>query len=194
MPRKPMAVPKIAAAVSLLMTALLVGACANTASTLDPAQPPQQEVAALPCHNVQAAVWEQGTELRQYFDDHQGHNVEVWCYRGVFRAHWDVRVGWDEAQGQRPVHHVATIGGCFFEDGQSVGPSIAEGANHAFTRVEWTNQDPAHAHKKYKFSYEFGTSKLTITAVAPGAPPVTKIVAAPASWDDLKAALPIPPD
>jgi len=35
---------------------------------------------------------------------------------------------------------------------------------------------------------------LTITAAAPGAPPVTKIVAAQATWDDLKKALPIPPD
>ena len=193
MPRNPMVAAKLAAAVSLLMTAPLC-ACADAPSTLGPAQPPQQQVAALPCHNVQAAVWEQGTELRQYFSDHHGHNVEVWCYRGMFRAHWDVRVGWDEPQGQRPVHHSATIGGCFFEDGQSVGPFIEQGVDHEFTRVEWTNQDPAHEHKRYKFSYDFGSGMLTITAAAPGAPPVTKIVAAQATWDDLKKALPIPPD
>ena len=181
-----------AAAAASLLVALFLCACANTASTLDPSQP---EVAALPCHNVQAAVWEQGTELRQYFTDHHGHDVEVWCYRGVFRAHWDVRVGWEERNVQQAaVHHSATIGGCFFEDGQSTGPFIEQGANHEFTKIEWTNQDPAHAHKKYRFSYDFGTRQLTITAAAPGTPPVTKIIAAQATWDDLEKALPLPPD
>jgi hypothetical protein len=194
MPRTPMIAPKLAAAAIVLMTALSLCACGNTASTLEPPQAPQPEVAALPCHNVQAAVWEQGIELRQYFTDHHGHDVEVWCYRGVFRAHWDVRVGWDASHAQGPVHHSATIGGCFFENGQSAGPFIKQDANHEFTTVEWTNQDPAHAHKKYNFSYDFGTGKLAVTATAPGMPPVTKIIAAQATWDDLENALPMPPD
>jgi hypothetical protein len=182
---------RTAAAVSLILAVLLLAACANTASTLDP---PQPAVAKLPCENVLVAVWAQGTELRQYYTDHHGRDIEVWCYRGVFRSHWDVRVGWDEQQGARPVHHSATIGGCFFDNGQSVGPYIAETADDRYAKVAWTNEDPANEHKKYRFDYDFGTGQLTITGTIPGAPATTKTVAAPPGWDQLKAQLPFPPD
>ncbi len=191
MPPSPKTARTAAAAVSLLIAALLLCACANTSSTLDP---PQPDLARVPCESVLPAVWDQGAELRQYHTDHHGRDVEVWCYRGVFRSHWDVRVGWDELEQQRSVHHTATIGGCFFDNGQSVGPWILEDADHRYTRIEWTNQDPANEHKKYRFSYDFSTGKETITGIIPGSPPITKVVAAQPTWDQLKAQLPFPPD
>ncbi len=180
-----------AAAAVLVLTALCLGACAGTASTLEARQP---DLARLPCQNTVAAAWQNASELRQYFTDHHGHDVEVWCYRGIVRSHWDVRVGWDELDAQRAVHRTATIAGCFFDDGQSTGPAIIEDADHRYIRVEWTNQDPANQHKSYRFSYDFATGKVTITGIIPGSPPVTRVVAAQGGWDEMKAQLPFPPD
>ena len=180
-----------AAAASLLLVALLLGACAGAPSTADPSP---ENLARQPCTDAALAIWAQGDELRESFSDQHGHDVEVWCHRTIVRSHWDVRVGWDALQGTRPVHRTATIAGCFFDFGQSTGPAITEAADHRFARVVWTNQDPANEHKKYTFSYDFGTGAVTITGTRPGAPPITRVVAAQPTWDDLKAQLPFPPD
>ena len=185
--------PTVAAPVSaLLMTALWLCACAGS-----PSPDPQQ--AAAPCSPAGAAFWKQGQELRQYHTDHRGHDVELWCDRGVFNAHWDLRIGWDEFENApgavaaaRPVHRSRTIAGCFVDWGESVGPDIAEGPDRQYSHIRWTNQDPANDHKKYEFSYDYATGNVTITTTIPGSPPATAVVRPQDNWEQLDALLPNP--
>ena len=140
-----------------------------------------------------------GNELRQYYRDNRGHDIELWCDRGTFNAHWDLRVGGDElvdkygvvpAELLPTVHRSATIGGCFFNDGESFGPVIYEGPDHQYSKVRWTNQDPANQHEKYEFNYDYSSDLITVVATTPGSPPVTAVVRPQESWEKLRELLP----
>jgi hypothetical protein len=169
----------------LLMTALWLCACAGPSSV----DQGEQQLSALPCSLAAPAFWETGSQLRRSYGDGQGHHVELWCDRNLFSSHWDLRID----GGEPPeVRRSMTIGGCFFNEGESNGPIIYEGERHQYARIEWTNQDPANEHEKYKFVYDYSTGLVTITATEPGAPPAMAMVHPQESWEKLKDLLPDP--
>ncbi len=132
-----------------------------------------------------------GEERLEYFGDAHGHDVELWCVRGIFAAHFDLRIGWDEPGG---VHRTRTIAGCFFNDGRNTGPDLSRDASGAFSRVEWTNRSPPSRQVAYRFSYDYGSDKVTITVDTPCHAPISKIVTTQENIDRLEALLPDPPD
>jgi len=177
----------------LMIAASWLSACATPA----PVVQEQPNVLKLSCTLVPATFLKQATELRDYRTDSHGHSVELWCDRDMFSAHWDLRVGWDEpadANGNRPptVHRTATIAGCFFFNGDNTGPTIYQDPDHVFTKVQWTNKDPANDHKKHEFTYDYGSGDLTIVTTVPDTPPVTTVVRPQPSWEKLRELLPDP--
>ena len=159
----------------------------------------EQLAASAPCTPVAVAFWRRGSELRQYYSDNHGHDVELWCHRGIFNAHWDLRVGGDQladnygvvpAELLPTIHRSVTIGGCFFDNGESFGPIIYEGPDHQYIKVGWTNWDPANEHEKYEFAYDYGTGLVTVVATTPGSPPVMTVVRPQESWEQLQDLLP----
>jgi len=135
--------------------------------------------------------------LATYQDDH-GHRIELWCTRRIFDSQFDLRV----ALGQSPQHSVnrqisaapdrlATVGGCFFDNGDNEGPIIVRGPTGAYAKVEWITQDPNH-RRQYRFSYDFGTKLVTVTAKVRGCAPVSRVLAPQASYKKLASLLPHP--
>lgn len=176
---------------TLLATALCLSACAGPSASSGPSSQAlnQQELATLSCRFAGPAFWEIGTELRRHYEDGHGHHVGLWCERNVFGAHWDLRIDGDEPPEAR---RSMTIGGCFFNEGESNGPIIQVGEGHQYAKIEWTNQDPSNEHEKYTFAYDYSTGLVTITATIPGSPPATAVVHPQESWDKLKELLPDP--
>lgn len=153
------------------------------------------------CDNAGLKFWKLGGERLEYYEDAWGRDVEVWCIRGVFNAHFDIRISWTVredtggiADGRPPNYYkvVKTVGGCYFDNGNNGGPDIVTGADKTFSTVGWTNIDPA-SKKEYKFSYDWLTGKLTITTTKPGGgPPNVQVVDPPNSYEDLAKLLPDP--
>lgn len=169
----------------LLATILWLCACTGPMT----AEQRQEQLATLSCRFAGPAFWEIGSELRRHYEDGHGHHVELWCERNVFGAHWDLRID----GGEPPeAHRSMTIGGCFFNQGESNGPIIQEGAGRQYTKIEWTNQDPGNEHEKYSFAYDYSTGLVTITATVPGFPPATTVVHPQETWEKMKDLLPDP--
>ena len=61
----------------------------------------------------------------------------------------------------------------------------------AYAKVEWMTEDLSH-EKKYRFSYDFATKQVTITATVRGCAPVSKVLAPQPTYKSLAALLPHP--
>ena len=135
--------------------------------------------------------------LASYQDGH-GHRVELWCTRRIFDSQFDLRIGVgqsargsDDRRYPAPPARLATVGGCFFDNGENEGPIIIRGPGGAYARLEWITEDPSH-RRKYRFSYDFATNLLRVTATVRGCAPVSKVLPPPASYRKLAALLPHP--
>ena len=150
------------------------------------------------CGYAGLMVRDWGAERVRSYVDPAGRSVEVWCIRSLFTAHYVVRIGWNDrehagaAAGQPTavVRQVRTMAGCYFTHGDNEGPDISEDSAHAFTKVTWTNQDAHNRATAFRFSYDWTTGKLTITATAPGLAPVVRIVDPPDTYEALHKLLP----
>lgn len=135
-----------------------------------------------------------GAERLASYVDAAGRGVEVWCLRGMFSAHYDLRVTWNEPDGAHGamVRRVKSVAGCYFVKGENTGPDIAEDPAGVFTRVTWTNANPRDKGAGYAFSFDWTTGKLTITATASGKAPAVRVVDPPDDYDALDRLLPEP--
>ena len=154
-----------------------------------------------PCRAAGAEFWKAGNRRVEYYQDQHGHAVELWCARGVFSAHYDLRVdradpadrhGAAAGQSADVRHHSMTVAGCLFNYGKNIGPDIYRDASGAYSKVDWTSRDPSR-REEYRFSYDFSTGMVTITLTTPCSAPVSKVVAPQESYEKLTDVLPDPP-
>jgi hypothetical protein len=180
----------------LLMAALLSGLALTAAGHVPEAS--AEVTTRLSCKGSILGFEKRGDErLVSYQDDH-GHIIEVWCTRRIFDSQFDLRISKeppahdDDGHGD-PVApgRLATVGGCFFDDGDNQGPIIVYDQVGAYAKVEWINMDPYH-RRTYRFSYDFSTELITITATVEGCPPASKVLAPQSSYRKLEALLPHP--
>ena len=143
------------------------------------------------CRGAILGAGKPGEERLEYFDDRHGHQVELWCIKGIFAAHFDLRIGWTEQMSG--VHRSRTIAGCFFDDGRNSGPDMVRDADGAYTRVEWINRSPPSKQTTYRFSYDYSADMVSIAVETPCHAPISKIVAPQDNIDRLEALLPEPP-
>ena len=153
--------------------------------------PATADIARFQCRGAILGAGKPGEERLEYFDDRHGPDVELWCVRGVFAAHFDLRIGWtDQSSG---VHRSRTIAGCFFDDGRNSGPNMTSDDAGTYARVEWINRSPPSKNTTYRFSYDYRVDKVTITVESACHAPISKIVAPQDNIDRLEALLPEPP-
>jgi hypothetical protein len=155
------------------------------------ALPVAAEAAHFQCRGAILGAGKPGEERLEYFGDGHGHEVELWCVRGIFSAHFDLRIGWIEQPSG--VRRTRTIAGCFFDDGRNSGPDMVRDTNGAYSRVEWINRSPPSKQTTYRFSYDYSADKVSITVETPCHAPISKIVAPQENIDRLEALLPDPP-
>lgn len=149
------------------------------------------------CHSAGLALGAVGSERLQHYDDGHGHEIELWCVKGVFNAHYDLRIGWNERTPAPDgtvgvVHRFRTIAGCFFNHGHNTGPDISSDAGGAFSQVVWTNESPSEG-VTYRFSYDYAVGRVTVTVATPCHAPVSKVVDPQDSFGQLDDLLPDPP-
>ena len=153
--------------------------------------PAAADTATFQCRGAILDFSKPGQERLEYFDDGHGHAVELWCVKGIFAAHFDLRIGWTEQPSG--IRRTRTIAGCFFDDGRNSGPDMVRDASGAYSRVEWINRSPPAKQAAYRFTYDNHADKVTITVETPCHAPITKIVAPQENIDRLEALLPDPP-
>jgi hypothetical protein len=146
----------------------------------------------LHCHSAGLMLDKVGRELVEHFDDRHGRDIELWCVRGIFTAHFDLRIGWND-RAIPGGHRSMTIAGCFFNHGNNIGPDLSFDASGAYSKVEWTNEAPPSENVTYRFSYDYGTGMVTITATTPCHAPISKVVTPQENFDQLHDLLPEPP-
>lgn len=163
-----------------------------------PAALAQTPITRLSCKGAILGFEQLGDHRLATYQDAYGHHIELWCTRRIFDSQFDLRVALNApvqtAAGKRDAaasDPLATVGGCFFDNGDNDGPIIVNAPGGAYTRVEWTTATPSH-RRQYRFSYDFATDKVTITATVRGCPAVSKIVAPQPSYKNLAALLPHP--
>jgi hypothetical protein len=160
-----------------------------------PRPAPAQEMVpgtTMHCRSAGLAFGKVGRERIEHFDDQHGHDVELWCVRGVLNAHYDLRIGWNDPSAPG-VHRSMTIAGCFFNHGHNAGPDLTWDAGGAYSKVEWTNESPPPENVSYRFSYDYASGMVTITASTPCHAPVSKLVAPQEYFEQLDRLLPKPP-
>ena len=158
----------------------------------------QPQMIRLSCKGAILNFERLGDERLAVYQDAHGHRIELWCTRRIFNSQFDLRIAVAEpAHGrdasQHPVASVrlSTVGGCFFDDGNNEGPFIVRDPYGAYAKVEWMTEDLSH-EKKYRFSYDFATKQVTITATVRGCAPVSKVLAPQPTYKSLAALLPHP--
>jgi len=163
-----------------------------------PAASAQGPTSRLSCNGSILKFEKLGDHRLVSYQDSYGHHIELWCTRRIFDAQFDLRVAMAPAAGKNddprdpvPPERLATVGGCFFDNGVNEGPIILTDTNGAYTKVEWVTEDPSH-WRKYRFSYDFNTKLVTVTSMVQGCAPVTKRLAPQASYKSLAALLPHP--
>jgi hypothetical protein len=144
------------------------------------------------CHSAGLAFGKVGRERVEHFDDQHGHDVELWCVRGVFSAHYDLRIGWND-RAAPGAHRSMTIAGCFFNHGHNIGPELFADATGAYSKVEWINVSPPSENVTYRFSYDYASGMVTITMSDPCHQPISKVVAPQETFEQLDKMLPGPP-
>lgn len=162
-----------------------------------PAASAQGPITRLSCNGSILRFEKLGDHQLVSYQDKFGHHIELWCTRRIFDSQFDLRVAMAPAPRDNhdsrdpPSERLATIGGCFFDNGVNEGPTIFTDATGAYTKVEWITEDPSH-WRKYRFSYDFITKLITVTSTVQGCAPVTKLLAPQASFKRLAALLPHP--
>jgi hypothetical protein len=155
------------------------------------ATPAQADVSTFQCEGAILDFGHSGARMLEHFEDGHGHDVELWCVRGVFQAHFDLRFGWhDPANGTR---RQMSIAGCFFNDGRNDGPNFSRDPAGAYTAVEWTNQSPPAKNVAYRFHYDVATARITVTVETPCRPPIARVIPPQPDNDSLEDLLPDPP-
>ncbi|HUN41939.1 MAG TPA: hypothetical protein VMU81_16765 [Acetobacteraceae bacterium] len=181
----------------LLAPALLIGLALAGPSRC----PTASAAAAITRFSCQGAILgfrKLGNQRLASYQDGHGHRIEIWCTRRIFDSQFDLRIALEQSSHDSDGPHdppaperLATVGGCFFDNGENDGPIIVRGPSGAYARVDWITETPSH-RRKYHFSYDFTTKLLTVTAMVQGCAPVSKIVAPQASYQKLAALLPHP--
>lgn len=148
------------------------------------------------CKGAILAFEHLGDQRLATYQDGHGHRIELWCTRRIFDSQFDLRASVGPARGDHPqgsaaFDRLATVAGCFFDNGETIGPTIIDDVRGAYAKVEWINEDPSH-WRKYRFSYDFGTRLVTVTATVQGCDPITKVLAPQPSYAQLSALLPHP--
>jgi hypothetical protein len=169
-----------------ILSIMLMSGLTVTAFRLCAPSPAVAEVSTFHCRSAGLTLGKIGRERVEHFEDRHGHDIELWCVRGIFTAHYDLRVGSNDRS--------MTIAGCFFNHGTNTGPDISFDANGAFSKVEWTNEAPPSESVTYRFRYDYGTRMVAITAITPCHPPVSKVVAPQENFERLADLLPDPPE
>jgi hypothetical protein len=176
----------------ILTIALMVFALALPSARAQVSQTPQ--VSQTHCRSAALKFGAVGSELIERFDDGHGHDVELWCVRTVFTAHFDLRIGWDEQTPSGLIHRSATIAGCFFNHGRNSGPDLVRDNQGAWSKVEWTNIGPPDDNATYRFSYDYHSGMVTVTAATACHGPVTRLLEPQANFERLNDLLPDPPE
>ncbi|MCX7378725.1 MAG: hypothetical protein NTY94_18490 [Alphaproteobacteria bacterium] len=117
------------------------------------------------CNSAGLAVGAIGETRLQTYSDGQGRTVELWCIRGMFDSHFDLRM---VEHGQS-----VTIAGCYFAQARNIGPTLHLAPSGAYTRVEWINESLTAAGTSYRFTYDVTARQVTVTASAACRPPAT---------------------
>lgn len=176
----------------LLTLMLLFGLLAGTIAPCLAKQPDVQ-MPTMPCKSAILTLGPVGDQRLAHYADGHGHRIDLWCTRRVFISRYDLRIattnGTSAAEDSASPVPALTVGGCFFAEGDNQGPFIFRKPDGAFAKVEWINKDPSHRNQ-YKFSYDFGTRLVTITATTNGCAPLTKIVSPQPSFKKMLDALP----
>jgi len=152
----------------------------------------------LSCRGAILGFNKPGDQRLAVYQDRHGHRLELWCTRRIFDSQFDLRVAMGVpahtgSGGPNPAEPtpLATIGGCFFDNGDNLGPNITRTADGTFAKVEWITANPNH-HRRYRFSYDFATRRVTITATVSGCPAVTLLVPPQPSYRAMNDLLPHP--
>ena len=182
---------RVLTAVVLPVLALALPGVAAAAST-------KAGTTGFSCKGAILAFEKLGDQRLATYQDNLGHRIELWCTRRIFDSQFDLRAGVRKSarNGRNPQDAVAsarlaTVGGCFFDNGETVGPIIVSDAAGAYAKVEWINEDPDH-WRKYRFSYDFASNEVTVTATVQGCASVTKVLPPQPSYAKLAALLPHP--
>ena len=178
---------------SAFLSSLLVAALGHC-----PAAPAQSRITRFSCKGAILNFERLGDERLALYQDAHGHRIELWCTRRVFDSQFDLRITSEKPEhaGDASQHPLAsgrrsTVAGCFFDDGNNEGPIIIRDPNGAYAKVEWITEDLSH-DRKYRFSYDFTTARVTITAIVRGCAPVSAVLPPQPSYKRLAALLPHP--
>jgi hypothetical protein len=177
--------------------ATLVSAMALAAPGHCPAASTQAGITRFSCKGAILGFQKLGHQRLASYQDGHGHHIELWCTRRIFDSQFDLRVAMakpapaDDGRRDPAAPPLATIGGCFFDNGENEGPIILSAPGGAYAKVEWITRDP-NRWRQYRFSYDFATELLTVTATVRGCTPVSKVLAPQASYRKLAALLPHP--
>ncbi len=154
------------------------------------ATPAKAAVSTFQCEGAILDFGPSGARMLEHFEDGHGHDVELWCVRDLFQAHFDLRIGWHDPAN---IRRQASIAGCFFNDGRNDGPNFSRDPTGAFTAVEWINRSPPSRNVAYRFRYDYATARVTVTVETPCHPPVAKTIPPQPDIDRLEDMLPDPP-
>jgi len=178
------------------MAALLSGLA--TAAAHGPAAAAAPPLTHLTCEGAILGFQQLGDHRLASYQDAHGHRIELWCTRRVFDSQFDLRVavaapahGGDGRPDPVAPGRLATVGGCFFDNGDNQGPIFVVDPGGGYVTVAWVTQDPAD-RRKYRFSYDFASKLVTVTATVAGCAPVSKVVAPQPSYRRLAKLLPHP--
>lgn len=144
------------------------------------------------CRSAGLSFGDVGRTILQHYDDGHGHQVELWCVKGVFNAHYDLRI----VEADRLVpggRRSKTIAGCFFNYGTNRGPDLSYDGTGAFSAISWSNEAPPPERVAYRFNYEYRTGMVTISAETPCHPPSIVRVAPQDSFEKMEDLLPPAP-